>query len=432
MLPDSQPIQKYIAWFSPRHTPAFRFCQSPCLFQYPQPALFTVHQYFCVRSYPVESQIRTSSFSSLFEDTTAFCIFSPGPKDGPAFGPEPFIQHSSQQWTSLISHKEFRYGSACFLAESAHCFDTIRQAKILARPLVRWTSDILLLSSVNQVYSCHQKSHDWKHTARIGEASNPGPPNSSTTYQHLSLSLINPTTIYRKEDDFLALDTDILCLAETAATKTVQMAFNQALRHTSYKTYWSAPVPDKMAKLDPTLGHSLRGDNLGTAIMTRLPSRDTRHSFPPSVWDTCRLNSVIISTGILDILVVSAYFQTGKSAEARIVNNQILHDIWLHVTTTTLPFIVAGDFNTDVRKLDAFSLFHQSACAEMFEFHRNVFGFELPPTCKGSTRYDSMIFHPFLQKYIQRIDVGPEHQFADHCVVRVLFNVPTKHTETFT
>ena len=43
-----------------------------------------------------------------------------------------------------------------------------------------------------------------------------------------------------------------------------------------------------------------------------------------------------------------------------------------------------------------------------------------------------MIFHPFLQKYIQRIDVGPEHQFADHCVVRVLFNVPTKHTETFT
>ena len=275
MLPDSQPIQTHIAWFSPRHTPAFPFCQKPSLSQYPQPMLVTEHQYFYVHSYLAESQICTRPFSFWFEDTTAFCIFSRGPKDGPFFGPEPLIQHSSQHWISLLSQKVFRSGDACFLAESTYCFDNIRQGKIQTCPLVRQISNILALSSVHQVYPSHQKSHDWKHTARIGEASNPGPPNSSTTYQHLSLSLINPTTIYRKEDDFLALDTDVLCLAETAATKTVQMAFNQALRHTSYKTYWSAPVPDKMAKLDPTLGHSLRGDNLGTAIMTRLPSRDT-------------------------------------------------------------------------------------------------------------------------------------------------------------
>ena len=167
--------------------------------------------------------------------------------------------------------------------------------------------------------------------------------------------------------------------------------------------------------------------------MTRIPSRVTRHAFPPGVWDTCRLNSVVVSTGIIDILVVSTYFQTGKFAEARIVNNQLLQDILLHVLPTDLPFVIQGNFNTDVRKLDACSTFSQLGCQEMFEFNRSAFGFELPPTCKGATRFDSMIIHPLLLKYIRRIDIGPEHQFADHCVaqVKVQFFIPTRTPDTY-
>ena len=90
---------------------------------------------------------------------------------------------------------------------------------------------------------------------------------------------------------------------------------------------------------------------------------------------------------MVDILVVAAHFQTGKSAEARVVNNQLLHDILSYVIPTDMPFVVAGDFNTDIRQLDAFPNFRQLGCQEMFEFHHSVFGFELPPTCKGATRY---------------------------------------------
>ena len=68
----------------------------------------------------------------------------------------------------------------------------------------------------------------------------------------------------------------------------------------------------------------------------------------------------------------------------------------------------------------------------MFEYHRAFFGFELPPTCKGATRYDSMIFHPYLLKLIQRIEVGPEHQFADHRHVNVYLDVPTRKVDAFT
>lgn len=100
------------------------------------------------------------------------------------------------------------------------------------------------------------------------------------------------------------------------------------------------------------------------------------------------MNSTIVSTGALDILIISTYFQTGKSAEARVVNNQLLQDILMHTMSIDLPFIIAGDFNTDVRKLDVYSSFQHIGCQEMFEFHRMTFGFELPPTCKGATRFD--------------------------------------------
>lgn len=204
------------------------------------------------------------------------------------------------------------------------------------------------------VFPVRSNCHDWKRGCRIGEATNPGPAETQISCRPLSVGLVNPTTIYTKEDDLLALNNDILCLAETAATKTVQVAFNQALRSTPYRAFWSAPVPDKVTNSDPYLGTTFRGDNLGTAIMTRIPTRATRQAFPPAVRDTCRLNSIIVSTGASDILIVSAYFQTGKSAEARIANNQLLQDILLHTMPIDLPFIIVGDFNTDVRKSDVF------------------------------------------------------------------------------
>ena len=60
--------------------------------------------------------------------------------------------------------------------------------------------------------------------------------------------------MYQKEDDLVSLDNDVLCLAETAATKMVQGVFTQATRTTPFRTFWSAPVPDKIAKTDHTLG----------------------------------------------------------------------------------------------------------------------------------------------------------------------------------
>ena len=358
------------------------------------------------------------------------------PQGGHAFGQES-VRHHKTAPASHITTTDFNSHLRChILAEGSLSTDSSQDKNrvfpphdALARSRIPYHFRFCLHISFLTRTTFSSPFHDWKHATRVGEASNPGP---SVPLQSLTIGLLNPTTMYQKEDDLISLNSDVLCLAETAATKMVQGVFTQATRATPFRTFWSAPVPDKITKVDPTLGQTLRGDNLGTAIMTRLPCRITRHQFPPAAWDTCRLNSVVISTGALDILVAAAYFQTGKSAEARVVNNQLLHDILLHIIPTDLPFVVAGDFNTDIRQLDAFPHFRQLGCQEMFEYHRAFFGFDLPPTCKGATRFDSMIFHPYLLKFIQRIEIGPEHQFADHRHVNVHFQVPTRKVNAST
>lgn len=55
-----------------------------------------------------------------------------------------------------------------------------------------WSSDPLCPS----VVWVHQLYHDWKHTTRIGEASNPGPSTVTASTRVITLGLLNPTTVY--------------------------------------------------------------------------------------------------------------------------------------------------------------------------------------------------------------------------------------------
>ena len=432
LVPDVQHCMHLALWFLPQFFTFCLGCWSHSASQYPQDSLSNDHHFNMIFYSGLTRKPHQAAILSLYcEDTNDVIIPWCTSQVGYTFGQGPPFQ------TFAMSLHRTTDANICPRKSLAKL--TIAQPPCLNENGVVWLvgySRRRLIFDVAEGYISyhitymHLQSHDWKLGTRIGEASNPGPPLTSTSDQSITISLVNPTTIYQKEDDLLSLNSDVLCLAETAATRTVQHAFNQAIRTTPYRTFWSAPVPDKITKTNPQLGTTLRGDNLGTAILTRLPSRDPRHVFPPVVWETCRVNSTIVSTGCLDILIVSTYFQTGKSAEARVVNNQLLHDLLSYVLSIDLPFVIAGDFNTDIHKLDAFTYFRNMGCQEMFQFHRQAFGFDLPPTCKGATRFDSMIIHPVLAKYIHRIDIGPEHQFADHCVAHVQFNLPTKLVDT--
>ena len=432
-LQDVQLCMLTALWFLPQVFTFYSFCCSRILSQYPRNSFqevlpstdichSTAFYHLC------QSNNHQHSVKDADDALVSWCTSQASYTLGQGlYSTTPMVSHSHLAESEPFYSPSLAYS---FVTQSSVVHENGARQRGWLFPQSRFVNsthtELLLSRPQSHIYSLllYAQSHDWKRGSRVGEASHPGPISSPPTKKLITVSLVNPTTIYQKEDDLLSLNSDVLCLAETAATRTVQLAFNQAVRTTKYRTFWSAPVPDKITKTDPHLGTTLRGDNLGTAILTKLPSRDTRLVFPPAVWETCRVNSTTVSTGLLDIVIISTYFHTGKSAEARIVNNQLMHDLWSYILSIDLPFVIAGDFNTDIHKLDAYSNFRNMGCQEMFQFHRQAFGFDLPPTCKGATRYDSMIFHPSLVKYIHRIDIGPEHQFADHCAVHVQFNVP--------
>ena len=230
--------------------------------------------------------------------------------------------------------------------------------------------------------------------------------------------------MYQKEDDILTLDADVICLAETAATKSVQVAFNEAIKHTPYKVIWTLPIFDKFLKHNTPTSCSFRGEALGAAIMTKHPHRSFSDTLNPATEQSRRVVSSVVSCGSIDILFIAVYFQAGKTAETKVVNNHLLQEVYVHAMGTNMPFIVAGDFNIEIHRLEAFPCFMALGCVELFQYHRRVFGFDLPPTCKEATRNDTMLIHPLLVPYIRRIQVGDQFLFADHRPVLVDFDFP--------
>ena len=274
---------------------------------------------------------------------------------------------------------------------------------------------------------CMQVNHNWLNGCRV-EALQPGPNSDQSEYatRAFTVGLINPTTMYQKEDDILTLDADVIRLAETAATKSVQVAFNEAIKHTVYKVIWTLPIFDKFCKDNIPTSCSFRGEALGAAIVTKHPHRPLRDSMSPATEQSRRVVSSVVSCGSFDVLFIAVYFQAGKTAETKVVNNHLLQEVYVHAMGTNMPFIVAGDFNIEVHRLEAYACFAALGCIELFHYHRRVFGFDLPPTCKEATRNDTMLIHPLLVPYIHRISVGDQFLFADHRTVLVDFTFPTQ------
>ena len=109
-----------------------------------------------------------------------------------------------------------------------------------------------------QIVSMH--FHNFLSGNRIGEASNPGP--------KVRIAVINPTALNGKTDDIINLNSQIILASETDyAQKLIMRDFEKK----SFKCSFSNPVPDK--KLTQDGRPSLRGDAIGTAVISNTPFR---------------------------------------------------------------------------------------------------------------------------------------------------------------
>ncbi len=85
-------------------------------------------------------------------------------------------------------------------------------------------------------------------------------------------------------------------------------------------------------------------------------------------------------------------------------------------------FIIGGDFNIAPQKLPAFQAFKNIGTVEAFELFFHRFGYQLPPTCRGSTRHDTCLIHPILARHIVDMDVNSKFAINDHTPLRIHFD----------
>ena len=259
---------------------------------------------------------------------------------------------------------------------------------------------------------------------RVGEAANPGPEPPHRTF---TFAILNPTVLTERQEEIIALGADAISLSETSATKAIQHEFTQFLRSTKYHVSWSPPVQPQKASINPLMADlSRRGEPLGTASLHCTPHRSSRNPFSTLLNDTLRVSQQIILVGHFEVLLVTAYFFAGRTAEVKNKSDLLLAQIYLHCAATNLPFIIAADFNNPVRDFPAYAAFRATRCQEAFHLAQCKFGQTLPPTCRGSTRNDSFIIHETLVPFVKDIWVGAPEVFPDHRPLFLQLQLPSK------
>ena len=254
---------------------------------------------------------------------------------------------------------------------------------------------------------------------RVGEAANPGPFGKKRENQ-LTVAISNPTAILTKKKDLLHLDSQIVFLSETSATSVVQTEFSHNLLGTGFRIFFGMAVTPKRMMIDGR--ESYRGEAIGTAIMTSLPSRKPFEKIPDELFNTCRINASVIRMGHLDVLSVAIYGYPNYGNESKRYNDFLLARVYQVVTSAGLPFLIGGDFNIHPQSLPSYQAFKSIGSVEAFEYFQWTNGYMLPATCRGATRNDTCIMHPVVARYIKHMDVKSEFQINIHTPLRIHFS----------
>lgn len=116
----------------------------------------------------------------------------------------------------------------------------------------------------------------------------------------------------------------------------------------------------------------------------------------------------------MEVLFITIYGFANRYREGKRPNDLLLASVIPVINDVGLPFVICGDFNEPLHKLPAYQYFRDLGAVEAFQWYFSKNGVQLPPTCGGSTRNDSAIFHPVIACWIESMKVPSEHQMDMH------------------
>ena len=232
--------------------------------------------------------------------------------------------------------------------------------------------------------------------------------------------MCNPHAILSHKKEILSLESDIVCVSETSATKASQSEFSHNIRPDGFQVYWSKNVESKYTTKDTEF--SLRGEQLGAAVITSVPSRPLRNDISTILWATCRIATSVLHFAGMDVLVVAVYGYAKRGNETRQLNDLLLAQIAELVCNSKLPYIIAGDFNQQPHLLPSYKILSDFGAVEAHSYCEQVLGYKLPPTCRGATFNDTVIFSSHLIPMICEMVVRNDLEMDCHSPLIITLN----------
>ena len=256
------------------------------------------------------------------------------------------------------------------------------------------------------------------HGQCIGQASNPGPVSSFS----MKATLANPTAVHGKADVLLQLQSELICLSETSATKAVQCTTQKILRKHGYSSHWSAPAEahqELLQQREPT-----RGKAVGTSIHSKFPLRAVRLPSDLTLDQQSRLTAATVQVGDLQIMVIAAYGFVSSQPQARRRTADLLQIIAKLQDSSPLPCMIFADFNHDLATLEPWHFLREQGYQSTSMLYESLTGAAMPPTFEDSTCHDQVLVSPLLCSLISRVHVRPPGDFHGHKPVQCCLTIP--------
>ena len=239
--------------------------------------------------------------------------------------------------------------------------------------------------------------------------------------------MTNPTQLFAKEDIVAGWNVDVCCLCETSHTVRAAPIIKRRFARLGYKAVLGREVQDKF-KVKDSVG-SLRGLSKGVAVVSSLPAYSYEGTaVSEMVWQSCRLQHVVVQSGKLPIHFIVAYLAPGAyignmkfDSNARIMSAAVAL-----VESIQGPVVLCGDWNT---KSTDFEVLDQLTAHLGFEdlaltYSRRTGG-PPEPTCMGATRHTFCFGSQEVIGMLQKVEVSYHDCLDKHSVLCVDLAVPS-------
>eukprot|EP00438_Fugacium_kawagutii_P036292 Skav217413 [mRNA] locus=scaffold2674:357934:368154:+ [translate_table: standard] len=263
---------------------------------------------------------------------------------------------------------------------------------------------------------------------RYGEASHPGP---HETKRHIRMAITNPTSIFSKADVYQEITNtfalDVIACAETSATAVAQRSFTKAIRQVMPYQTWSPPVQDHVARSDGA--PSKKGRAGGTALFSNLPHRAAIATLAPEWEATTRVTHSVLSVNQVQLQLLVIYGLPMNRPGATKFNSELIHAALDAAAQLPIPTVLLGDFNGNPMLWDCGERLKQQGFLGIDTKHVQLYGEEMPHTCKDATTIDLAYVSLQAHQWISRIHVEAEPYFDAHKIVLIDLTIPTQDIE---